>query len=199
MSRVRYVLDGPAVGDAGDGTSVADTRTGVESDLIARIRARRGGTLLNLDRLLLNSPPFAQGWNIHLGAVRGGLLLSAKLRELAICAVAVLNGADYEWDQHAPEWLRAGATREQLAALSASGGMLEGDVTVFDAVEKSVLQLTFEMTRNVRVSEPTFERVRRALNNDERQVVELVGVIATYNMVSRFLVALEIDLEKSGS
>jgi alkylhydroperoxidase family enzyme len=77
--------------------------------------------------------------------------------------------------------------------------MFEGDVTVFDAVEKSVLQLTFEMTRNVRVSEPTFERVRRALNNDERQVVELVGVIATYNMVSRFLVALEIDLEKSGS
>jgi hypothetical protein len=30
---------------------------------------------------------------------------------------------------------------------------------------------------------------------DERQIVELVGIVATYNMVSRFLVALEIDLE----
>jgi hypothetical protein len=26
--------------------------------------------------------------------------------------------------------------------------------------------------------------------------VELVGVIATYNMVSRFLIALQVDLEK---
>jgi alkylhydroperoxidase family enzyme len=34
--------------------------------------------------------------------------------------------------------------------------------------------------------------------SDTRQVVELVGVIATYNMVSRFLVALRVDLELGG-
>jgi len=181
MSRVRYVPDGPAE---------------AESELVAGIRARRGGTLLNLDRLLLHSSPFAQGWNTHLAAVRGGLLLSPKLRELAICAVAVLNGADYELDQHAPAWLRAGATEEQLAALRASAAAFS-HLAVFDVVEKAVLQLALEMTRNVRVSEATFERIRHAFNNHERLLVELVGVIATYNMVSRFLVALEIDPEKS--
>jgi alkylhydroperoxidase family enzyme len=44
------------------------------------------------------------------------------------------------------------------------------------------------------VSDSTFARVQSALS-DTRHIVELVGVIATYNMVSRFLVALQVDLE----
>jgi alkylhydroperoxidase family enzyme len=172
---------------------VSGERTENESELVARIRARRGGKLLNLDRMLLNSPSFAQGWNSHLGAVRRELWLDPKLRELAICAIAVLNGADYEWGQHTPEFLRAGGTAAQVEALARFGGKIE-DTATFNATERAVLQLALEMTRNVQVSDSTFERVRSALS-DTRQVVELVGVIATYNMVSRFLVALEVDLE----
>jgi alkylhydroperoxidase family enzyme len=172
---------------------VPGERTQNESELVARIRARRGGILLNLDRMLLNSPPFAQGWNTHLGAVRRELLLDPRLRELAVCAIAVLNGADYELKQHAPEFLRAGGTGAQLEALARLGTQAE-DIAAFDVTERAVLQLTLEMTRNVRVSDTTFERVQSAFS-DTRQVVELVGVIATYNMVSRFLVALEVDLE----
>jgi alkylhydroperoxidase family enzyme len=44
------------------------------------------------------------------------------------------------------------------------------------------------------VSDATFERVRSGLKDDQ-QTVELVAVIATYNMVSRFLVALGVDAE----
>ena len=34
------------------------------SELVETIRARRStGKLLNLDRMLLHSPPFARGWN----------------------------------------------------------------------------------------------------------------------------------------
>jgi AhpD family alkylhydroperoxidase len=172
---------------------VSGERSENESELVARIRARRGGTLLNLDRMLLNSPPFAQGWNTHLGAVRRELLLDPKLRELAICAIAVLNGAHYELEQHAPELLRAGATVAQVAALARFGSEAE-DTANFDATEQAVLRLTLEMTRNVQVSDTTFERVQSALS-DTRHVVELVGVIATYNMVSRFLVALQVELE----
>jgi AhpD family alkylhydroperoxidase len=164
-----------------------------ESELVARIRARRGGTLLNLDRMLLNSPAFAGGWNAHLRAVRTELSLPPKLRELAICAVAVLNGAVYELEHHAPELLRAGGTTDQLQALQALESSHQ-DPSLFDAAESALLGLTVEMTRNVRVSDVTFESARAALGG-EQQVVELVGVIATYNMVSRFLVALEVDLE----
>jgi alkylhydroperoxidase family enzyme len=172
---------------------VSGERSENESELVARIRARRGGTLLNLDRMLLNSPPFAQGWNTHLGAVRRELLLDPKLRELAICAIAVLNSAHYELEQHTPEFLRAGGTAAQVAALARFGSEAE-DTASFDAIERAVLQLTLEMTRNVEVSDSTFERVRSALS-DTRHIVELVGVIATYNMVSRFLVALQVELE----
>jgi alkylhydroperoxidase family enzyme len=178
MSRVPYVADRPGQD---------------EPELVARIRARRGGKLLNLDRMLLNSLPFAHGWNTHLGAVRGELAVSMRLRELAICAVAVLNGADYELAHHAPELLRSGGTTRQLEALKT----LKFDAQaadVFDPTELAVLRLTAEMTRNVKVSDATFADVRSQLS-DEREVVELVGVIATYNMVSRFLVALEVDPE----
>jgi AhpD family alkylhydroperoxidase len=165
-----------------------------ESELVTRIRTRRGGRLLNLDRLLLRSPPFAAGWNAHLGAVRTELVLPPKLRELAICAVAVLNGAEYELEHHAPEWLRAGGSARQLEALKGLPPSA-GYPAVFDAVDQAVLGLCVEMTREIKVCNTTFERVRSMLQ-DERQVVELVGVVATYNMVSRFLVALEIDREE---
>ena len=56
--------------------------------------------------MLLHSPALAQGWNTYLGAVRTGLSLSPRLKELAMCVVAVINGADYEFVHHAPRFVR---------------------------------------------------------------------------------------------
>ena len=162
-------------------------------ELVAAIRARRGGTLLNLDRMLLHSPPLAAGWNGFLGAVRSGLAVSPKLRELAICAVALLNRADYEYRHHAPEFLKSGGTAAELDAL-ARLETLGVDPTAFGAAERAVLALAVEMTRAVHVGGATMAAVRAALA-DDRHVVEIVGVIAAYNMVSRFLVALGVEPE----
>jgi alkylhydroperoxidase family enzyme len=162
-------------------------------DLVTAIRARRGGKLLNLDRMLLHSPPLAKGWNAHMGAVRTELAVSPKLRELAMCVVAVLNHADYEFHHHAPEFLRAGGTAAQLDALGHAGDP-QANLGAFDAAERAVLALTVEMTRSVSVRDATMASVRTALP-DHRQVVEIVAVVAAYNMVSRFLVALGVDPE----
>ncbi|HVL75785.1 MAG TPA: carboxymuconolactone decarboxylase family protein [Noviherbaspirillum sp.] len=162
--------------------------------LVDAIRKRRGGTLLNLDRMLLHSPAFASGWNGFLGAVRTGLALSPKLRELAMCVVAVLNGAEYEFHHHAPEFIAAGGTEAQVAALREPERALANEA-LFDAAERAALRLTIEMTRSVKVADDTFAAVRNALGS-EQLVVELVGVIATYNMVSRFLVALGVEPEQ---
>jgi alkylhydroperoxidase family enzyme len=161
--------------------------------IVDAIRRRRGGKLLNLDRMLLHSPPYAMGWNRFLGAVRSELSLSPKLRELAMCGVAVLNGAEYEFRQHAPLFLQAGGSPAQLEALSNLERETENH-TLFDTQERAALQLILEMTRHVRVSDETFAWVRATLP-DHQQVVELVGVIAAYNMVSRFLVALGVEPE----
>jgi alkylhydroperoxidase family enzyme len=161
--------------------------------VVNAVRARRGGELLNLDRMLLHSPALARGWNAFLGEVRSGLELPPKLRELAMCAVAVLNGAEYEFLHHAPEFIKAGGTLEQAEALR-NLETSDHDVSLFDATEQAVIQLTTEMTLDVQVSDATFAAVASGLQNDQL-VVELVGVIATYNMVSRFLVALGVEPE----
>jgi alkylhydroperoxidase family enzyme len=162
-------------------------------ELVAAIRARRGGPLLNLDRMLLHSPPLARGWNGYLRAVRTELAVSPRLRELAICVVARLTGADYEFGQHGPEFLKAGGTARQLDAVGRLGAA-DLDASAFDAREQAIIGLATEMTRNVHVSRATLEAARAALAND-RQMVEMVGVIAAYNMVSRFLVALDVEPE----
>jgi alkylhydroperoxidase family enzyme len=69
------------------------------------------------------------------------------------------------------------------------------DATLFNQAEQAVLHLTMAMTRHVQVSAEFMAATRAALGND-RELVELVGVIAAYNMVSRFLVALGIELEE---
>ena len=162
------------------------------ADLVGAIRARRGGHLINLDRMLLNSVPYARGWNAFLGEVRRNLSLSPKLREIAMCGVAVLNGAEYEFFHHAPELIAAGGTQAQVDALRGIDD-LAADLSMFSAVERDAIQLTIQMTRDIQVSEHLMKRLNEALGST--QVVALVGTIAAYNMVSRFLIALGVEPE----
>jgi alkylhydroperoxidase family enzyme len=162
-------------------------------ELLDAIRARRpGGKLLNLDRMLLQSPGLAKGWNTMFGAIRGQLSVPAKLRELAIMSVGALNQADYEWAQHEGEFRKAGGTDAQLAALKNVPAAAK-NAKLFDDTERATLALTEEMTRSIKVSEATMKRIRKLLPDD--QVVELIGTIAGYNMASRFLVATGVELE----
>lgn len=160
--------------------------------LVEAIRKRRGGTLLKLDRMLLHSPALAEGWNVYLGKVRNELSVPMRLRELAICAVAVFNGADYEYELHAPIFVRAGGTEEQAAALRQLDAP-NFPIGLFPELEQDVIGLAREMTRQIQVAGPLKRRLVRSLG--AQQTVELIGTIATYNMVSRFLVALSIHTE----
>src|SRR5580692_10028604 len=153
--------------------------------LIGAIRARRGGKLLNLDRTLLLSAPLASAWNDYLGAIRSGLSVDAKLREIAICGVAILNGAEYEFQQHEPEFRRAGGTAlaaQRLREFATAVAYPE----IFSAAERAVIALTTQMTTSIDVDDDTWQQFKTALPDPQTQV-EIVGVIATYNMVSRFL------------
>jgi alkylhydroperoxidase family enzyme len=165
------------------------------AELLAQIRARRGAAgLLNLDRILLHSPPLAEGWNKLIGNLRRDLQLPPKLRELAICTVAILNRADYELHHHMPLWIKTGASPEQVAAL----GRLEENqqLAEFDAAERAIIRLTIEMTRHVTVQQVILGAARAAVGSD-RELVELIAIIAAYNMVSRFLVAAGVEIEST--
>lgn len=60
------------------------------------------GSVLDLYRMLLHSPPVAMGWLHYLTAIRHECELAGHIRELVIMRVAILNGATYEAEQHAP-------------------------------------------------------------------------------------------------
>ena len=162
-------------------------------DVVDAIRARRGGVLGELDRILLHSPPVAMGWNSMFGAIRSHMTLSAKHREMAMCVVAMINGAEYEWFQHAPLLEKAGASADQMKALRNPDTAVK-DTELFDATDRAVMALIIEMTRNVKVSDATYAAARAALPND-RQMFELIVTTAGYNMVSRVLVATGVEPE----
>lgn len=152
--------------------------------IVDRIVAERG-SVLHLYQMLLHSPPVANGWLTYLTAIRQQSTLPGALRELVIMRVASLNGAPYEADQHAPIALKEGVTQAQLDALPAWG-----DSTLFNDTERAVLAYTDAMTREVQVDPAVFAAVARHFSH--RHLIELTATVAAYNMVSRFLEALQV-------
>ncbi len=162
----------------------ADLTSPEAKPIVDRIVAERG-SVLHLYQMLLNSPPIASGWLNYLTAIRQHSTLPGALRELVIMRVAVINGAPYEAEQHAPIALREGVLQVQLDDLNEWESS-----TKFDALQRSVLAYTDAMTKNIQVSPEIFAAVKAQLN--DRLLVELTATVGAYNMVSRFLEALQI-------
>lgn len=129
--------------------------------------------------------------------------------------MAVLNGADYEWDHHVPLLREAGVGEDAVGEIKrrkawrgwvvAEGGDFDdegegegegkhvdhgGGCGGLNEMQCAVLAYTDAMTVGVRVSDEVFARLRRWF--DERAVVEVTATVAAYNCVSRFLVALDV-------
>lgn len=162
----------------------ADLTDPTKHRIIERIIAERG-SVLHLYHMLLHSLPLTEGWLALLTAIRQKLGLEGAVREMVIIRVSLINGVDYEAEQHRPIAVREGMSEEQVLAL-ANWETSE----LFNDTERAVLALTDEMTRNVQLRKETLEPVRRDFGHSG--TVELVATIAAYNMVSRVIEALEI-------
>ena len=162
----------------------ADLNNPEAKPLVERIVAERGG-VLHLYQMLLQSPPVASGWLNFLTAIRQKSSLPAALRELVIMRVAVINGAPYEAEQHAPIALREGVTQAQLDDLNAWESSDK-----FDPIQRAVLAYTDAMTKGIQVPDAVFAALRAVFT--DRLIVEVTATVGAYNMVSRFLEALQI-------
>ncbi|MCW5603111.1 MAG: carboxymuconolactone decarboxylase family protein [Burkholderiales bacterium] len=157
--------------------------------LADQIRAERDGQIPNIYRMLLNNPAVARGWLNLLTAVRFSCKLAGRYREMVIMRIAVINGADYEYRAHAGLALKEGLTARQVEALSDWQ-----ESTEFGDADRAVLAYTDAMTKAVHVPDSVFEPLRKHF--DQREITELTATIAAFNLVSRFLEALQIDHEK---
>jgi alkylhydroperoxidase family enzyme len=155
--------------------------------MVEEVRRQRGGRFPHLFHMQLYNPAIVDGW-LRLGtAVRFKSELDGATRELAICLVARLTCAEYEWRAHYRAALDEGVPEAQLQKIL---DWRSGD---YDAKHRAVLALAESLTRDVDIDDATFEAAQKHLN--ARQMVELVTAVAYYNMVARFLIGLRIDLE----
>lgn len=148
----------------------------------ARLIAERGQVSL-LYQVLLNSPPVAHGWEQLLSAVRNRNSIDPGVRELIILRVAILNGANYEFEAHVPHALKAGVSQ---AAIDAVRDFKPG-LPVFTEAQSTALELADAMTRDIVVPDELYERATRGMSEHEK--VDVLVTVAAYNMVSRFLIA----------
>ncbi|MFD1190803.1 carboxymuconolactone decarboxylase family protein [Phenylobacterium conjunctum] len=162
--------------------------------LAERIRARRGGVLLNLDRMLLHHPYLTAGWTELFLRIRAGQHISDRHRELGILAVGSLTGARYELHHHKAPFLAGGGTEEQYAAVVDSVPAAIANADLFDAAERAILTLALESTRDVALSPETVGAVRSHFP-EPAQFLELLMSIASYNFAARILVGLGIEIE----
>ena len=174
------------------GASMARVRLNTTSDLpedqrslFERMEAR--GSLLNIFRVLSHSPEAMRRF-MRLGSyfLEDGKLDPAH-RELAILRAGAVCRSPYEFGQHIAFGRRSGLSDEQIKAT------LGGDASALDPQQRAVLAFAGELSERARVSDVTFEEVSGFL--DEEQVVELTFVVGFYNMVSRLLNALAVDVD----
>ena len=149
-----------------------------------------GAKILNLYKVVANSPGLLLNF-IRLGnSVIGRMGLPSRLREIVILRVARLTGSEYEWAQHAPVALQVGVSQKQLDSISDWKNSAE-----FNNKERAVLQYTDEVAQKVKVTDQTFNTLKNFFN--EQTIVELTMTIGYYEMVARLLVPLQVELDES--
>ena len=150
-------------------------------------RLEKRGGLLNIFRAMSHSPEallrFMRFGNYFLEDGK----VDPKLRELAILRAGFLCRAPYEVSQHIAFGRRTGLTDDQSRAIA------DPTPALFDKRELAVLKFAGQLTADARVTDAAFDALRAFM--DDEQIVELTMVTGFYNMVSRILNTLEVDVD----
>lgn len=157
--------------------------------LVERLKAGRRGALLGIYKALLHNPALAESWFDHLNAVRWKTDLPGRLREIVIIRVGYLLNCRYIMRQHIPKLAAAdGVTQSECDALTSPD---VGDV--FSASERAALDAADALTRDAAL--PPALAANLKAHYTDRQVVEVMVLVGTYNMHARFVNGLDLDLE----
>lgn len=164
-----------------------DTADVAESHRWLFERMEQRGPILNIFRAMSHSPEALRRFMKFGSYFLEDGKLDPKLRELAILRAGWICSAPYEFSQHIAFGRRAGLSDAQIEAIA------DPSTRHFDAREMAILAFAGEMSVDSRVSPTTFDAVAGFLNEEE--IVELTMVTGFYNMVSRVLNTLEVDID----
>jgi 4-carboxymuconolactone decarboxylase len=117
--------------------------------------------------------------------VRYETALPPRLSELAILVTARLWGAEYEWQAHKGHALKAGLSPETVEAIRAKR---RPDFETDD--EAAIYDFALALNLERRVPDALYRRAVGVLKQDG--VVDLVGVLGYYTLISMTVNAFEI-------
>ena len=146
---------------------------------------------LNVFRVWLHHPKLAR-WlsDLIMGLLWEGRL-DARLRELVIMRLGWATRSEYEWAQHWRIALGLGIDADDVAAVrdwrSHPG---------FGPAERAVLAATDETLADGAVSEATWQACVEHVGAEPQVLLELVGAIGVWRMVSGILRSLDVPVEE---
>lgn len=114
--------------------------------------------------------------------------LDPVLREMSITRAGILCNSEYEVYQHRKICKNVGMPDEKIKALEVGSAS-----PIFSEIEKLVLRFTEDTVLQHKVSDDTFNALRKYFSDD--LMVELAITAGCYMMVSIFLNTLAVDIE----
>jgi 4-carboxymuconolactone decarboxylase len=119
--------------------------------------------------------------------LRDGTSLPKRLSELAIAVTARFWTAQFEWNAHAPQALRAGVSPEVIEAIK------QRRRPKFDKKdEEAVYDYVTELYEKKKVSDKTYKTLMAHVSPEA--AIEITAVAGFYATVAMLIVAFEVDL-----
>ncbi|ROO86428.1 putative peroxidase-related enzyme [Actinocorallia herbida] len=148
------------------------------------------GFVPNILRALAHCPDLLQTFVPFWGQVYASPTIGPRLRALAALGTAQTQECAYCMAHMTASARRAGVAEKELSAIGDS--LIRA--TVFEEREALILELAETLTRDPDGTTPELrERLRARFS--EAEIVNIVVAIGMYNLTSRFLKALDIEVE----
>ena len=145
------------------------------------------GFIPNFIKTLAHSGNFLKDVADLYRGLMGETSLSERIRQLAILKTCKLNRCQYTVASYSELAQKEGWTNEQIEAID---DYVNSDL--FNYYEKEVLQLAEQITEAPdEIQDEFWAQLNNHYTSD--QVVELVTLIGFFNMINRFILALQVD------
>jgi len=142
---------------------------------------------VNLLRTAMHHPPVGRIIGDAIDAFVLSGVLDVRLRELAILRAGWRIGAAYEWGNHYSIARRVGLSDAEITAV-------QGDGHLLSTAERCVVRVVDEVLDQVSVTPATLTEARELLG-DDRALLELVMIPATYRAIGTLLLSFDVPLE----
>ena len=143
-------------------------------------------------RVWLHSPLLAERAQALGAFCRYGTRLPPRLSELAILVTGAFWRSGFEWAVHAPIALREGLSADVVEAIRK-----QERPQFHDEIEEAVYDFAIELHRDHRVSDGSYARLAGLLGTEA--VVELVGILGYYTLISMTINAFDVPLPQGAS